>query len=236
MKQQWQDYSDKYLQLSPREQVLIALTGLVAIIFITFYFFIDSYVIDNQRLTKSISQVQTQNKTLALSIKEYKQALLQDPNIGVRNKITQFEKKLAKVDTKLLSLTSELINPIQMRYALLELLKVEKSVSLLSFELIGAEPLLTQEQLTQATNDEPKTSQLSSNEKSQVTSVNLYRHGIKIKLSGDYFALQNYLRQLEKLSWKFFWQDFDFKVKEYPLNELSIEIYSLGSKREFIGV
>ena len=44
-----------------------------------------------------------------------------------------------------------------------------------------------------------------------VSNINLYRHGIKITLSGRYFELRDYLLQLEQLSWKFFWQEFDLK-------------------------
>jgi len=66
--------------------------------------------------------------------------------------------------------------------------------------------------------------------------LNLYRHGIKIKLSGKYFQLRNYLLQLEQLTWKFFWQGFQFEVKEYPQSEVEITIYSLGLNKEFIGV
>ena len=64
----------------------------------------------------------------------------------------------------------------------------------------------------------------------------LYRHAIKIKLSGSYFQLRDYLIQLESLSWKFFWQEFNYQLKEYPVSELEIEMYSLSTKREFIGV
>jgi MSHA biogenesis protein MshJ len=257
MKQQWQQYSDKYLQITAREQVLILLTGLVVICLITFHFFLDSKLTSNKTMLKSISQLERDNSTLALSIDEYLIALKQDPNIKVRESIVQYEAKLAQVDTQLLTLTTELINPVQMRYALLELLKVEKGVELLSFELMGAEPLLTQEKLvTDSLNSKPintvnensAAKLLAQNNlaaeagshrlKDQPESIglNLYRHGIKIKLSGDYFALQRYLQQLEKLTWKFFWQEFNFEVKEHPVNELSIEIYSLGSKREFVGV
>jgi len=38
------------------------------------------------------------------------------------------------------------------------------------------------------------------------------------------------------LSWKFFWQEFNYQLKEYPVSELEIEMYSLSTKREFIGV
>jgi MSHA biogenesis protein MshJ len=280
MKKQWQQYSEKYLTISIREQVLILLTGLIVICLIMFHFFIDTKLTSNKMMKTNIRQLETNNRTIAVSIKEYQLASKQDPNVQVRDKITRYEKKLAQIDTKLLTLTSELINPIQMRYALLELLKVEKGVELLSFELTGAEPLLNQtseplnknsatsenkdsikikqsvaerllSQTKLASDLQNKNSATSASETEATrvannraesenslasTDLNLYKHGIKIKLSGEYFALQRYLQQLEQLSWKFFWQKFNFEVTEYPKNELSIEIYSLGFKKEFVGV
>ncbi len=230
MNNQWQEYSDNYLKLTIREQYLIFLSGLVAVFFIIFYLFIDAQMINNKKTSQQIIRLQASNQTLKISVKEMRSALQQDPNEETRNKIAQFETKLAKIDTKLLTLTSDLISPIQMRYALLDLLKLKKGVSLLSFELLGAQPLL----------DKPKSStaddETSSAQETNHSQVNLYRHGIKLKLSGSYFDLRDYLLQLEKLSWKFFWQDFNFQLTEFPKNELEIEMYSLGTKKEFVGV
>jgi len=230
MNKQWQEYSDKYLALTIREQYLIFLTGLVAILFIAFYLFIDAKVIANKKSATQIVRLQSSIQSLKNSTIEMQTALQRDPNEDTRNKIAQYEAKLAKVDEKLLSLTSDLISPVQMRYALLDLLKLEKGVSLLSFELLGAQPLLEEPENTTA--DGNVSSQLDTNN----SQLNLYRHGIKIKLSGSYFDLQSYLSQLENLSWKFFWQDFNFQLTEYPKSELEIEMYSLGTKKEFVGV
>jgi MSHA biogenesis protein MshJ len=232
----WKETCEKYLQLTPREQYLVLLTGLVAIIFIIFYIFIDNQLINKDRLTQQITQFERNNETLKKSANEYQAALKTDPNIATNEKIAQCEKKLAAVDTKLLTLTSELISPTQMRQALLSLLKLEKGVTLLSFELIGAEPLLSKAELEPSSkNDEDSHDKLIADDES-MAGINLYRHGIKITLSGSYFELRDYLLQLEQLSWKFFWQEFDLSVKDYPMNELSIEIYSLGSKEAFVGV
>ena len=239
MSKKWQEYVDKYLTLTKREQVLIFVTGLVAIFFILFYLFIDTQRINSKRFAQDISRLQQSNQSLEVSTLEMQMALREDPNEDIRNKISQYEIELANIDKKLLLLTSDLISPVQMRYALLDLLKLEKGVSLLSFELLGAEPLLDKSKsLEQAA----KTSsvQLSQTETTTLnidsSSVNLYRHGFKIKLSGSYFDLQRYLSKLEKLSWRFFWQDFNFKSKEYPKSELEIKVYSLGTSKEFVGV
>jgi len=230
MKEQWNSYSDKFLQLTSREQFLVLLTGLVAIFFIISSVFIDDKSAKIISFDKQSRAMASGNKTLNYSIKEYQRALEQDQNVNTVKQIAQLETKLANIDKQLVLLTTDLISPSQMREALLKLLKLEPGVSLLSFELTGAKPLLDlagDQADAQANITSPTSEQLG---------LNLYKHGIKIKLSGKYFQLRNYLRQLEQLSWKFFWKDFKFEVKEYPLGEVDITIYSLGLKKEFIGV
>jgi len=230
MKEQWNNTSDQFIQLTSREQVFLLLTGVVAIFFIISYFFIDDKSAKIISLEKQSRVMTSGNKSLKLSIKNYQDALTQDPNKNVIKQIAQFEKKLAKIDSQLVLLTTDLISLSEMREALLKLLKLEPGVSLLSFELMGAKPLLnfSEEQSEPAVaNADPAMEQLG---------LNLYKHGIKIKLSGKYFQLRNYLQQLEQLTWKFFWQGFQFEVKEYPQSEVEIIIYSLGLNKEFIGV
>jgi MSHA biogenesis protein MshJ len=55
-------------------------------------------------------------------------------------------------------------------------------------------------------------------------------------LEGQYFDLRDYLSQIENLSWTFFWQRFDYQLGEYPVGQLSIEIYSLSTTSDFVGV
>lgn len=261
MKQQWLNMSDKFLQLTSREQFLLLITGLVAIFFLISYLFIDDKSAKVIAFEKQSKVMVSGNKTLNFSITEYQSALEQDPNLDTINKIAQLEAKLAKIDSKLVHLTTELISPSEMREALLKLLNLEPGVSLLSFELIGAQPLLALSQQPssvitgeanagRANTDKVSTDNANNTNNTNNTStdtenilvtdnqlgLNLYKHGIKIKLSGNYFQLRNYLQRLEQLSWKFFWQDFQFEVKEYPSSEVDITIYSLGLNKEFIGV
>ena len=183
MSKQWQEYSDKYLTLTTREQYLVFLSGLVAIFFIVFYVFIDTQMIENKKSAQQVMRLKSSNQSLQLSTLETQAALQRDPNEDIRKKITQYETKSIKVDEKLLTLTSDLISPIQMRYALLDLLKLEKGVSLLSFELMGAQPLLT----TEPAKDTAAISAIvksTSRDTKPDLGLNLYRHGIKIKLTG----------------------------------------------------
>lgn len=224
MKELWQGYSEKFIAISSREQYLILITGFVAVTFIFFSLFIDEKLIRIEKLNKDIRQTTSSNKSAQTTIDILQQSLTKDPNSSVRKQLAQYEKKLASVDNELMLLTSDLINPIQMRYALIDLLKNQQNVSLLSFEVIPAQAVVAANDNTGSDNDDSE------------QSLTLYKHGIKLKLKGSYFQLRDYLSQLEKLQWKFFWQEFDYQLIEYPNSELIIDMYSLSTKKEFIGV
>jgi MSHA biogenesis protein MshJ len=230
---QWQVYSEKFNNITNREQYLIIATGLVGIIFILYSLFLDTPFQRVSQLNKEITQTQQNNRNNINSIAVLEQALSEDPNIALKRELTQYQAKLGEIDQQLLKLTSDLIDPIQMRYALIKLLKLQSGVKLLSFEVLPAQPV-TKSKVDDEASGEKST--LVKSEQTESSQLRLYRHGIKIKLQGKYFQLRKYLAQLEGLSWKFFWQEFNYQLKEYPVSELEVEIYSLSTAQEFIGV
>ncbi len=229
MKESWKGYSEKFLTITPREQYLVLFAGLISIIFLFYSLVIDDKLVNIDKLNKQTKLISSSIKSSQTTIDILQQSLSKDPNIAIQKQIAQYENKLSSVNNELLLLTSDLINPIQMRYALIDLLKTQQSVSLLSFEVMEAEPMITEK------DTEESTETVESTEKND-QSLTLYKHGIKLKLKGSYFKLRDYLSQLEKMEWTFFWQKFDYQLIEYPNSELVIEMYSLSTKKEFVGV
>ncbi len=232
---QWLAYSEKFSNTTPREQYLIIASGLVAIIFILYSLFLDEPFQRIGQLEQQILQTQESNENNKISIQVLEQALLEDPNRALKEELSQYQARLGEIDQQLLNLTSDLIDPIQMRYALIKLLKLQKGVKLLSFEVLPASPV-TKTNLGNNHDLAQQDTVTASANQAQEKQLRLYRHAIKIKLQGQYFQLKDYLTQLESLSWKFFWQEFDYKLKAYPVSELEVEIYSLSTVQEFIGV
>ncbi|MGB1263093.1 MAG: hypothetical protein ACPG52_09305 [Cognaticolwellia sp.] len=236
---QWQQYSEKFNYITPREQYLIIATGLVAIIFILFSLFLDAPLQRIDQLKGQVADSQQSSRNNQSSIEVLEQALSDDPNITLKQELAQYQTKLGSIDEKLLTLTSDLIDPIQMRYALIKLLKLQTGVKLLSFEVLPARPITQDKSPSSDENTAElanKTAPVVNTAQGQPEQLRLYRHGIKIKLQGRYFQLRDYLTQLEGLSWTFFWQGFDYQLKAYPQSELEVEIYSLSTAQEFIGV
>jgi MSHA biogenesis protein MshJ len=244
--QSWVKYKANFSTLSTREQVLITLTGIVVIVFL-FASLVLTNVFDNLTTVKQQQrQLINENNAIQSVIVELENALRLDPNQQIKAQIKQYQQTLAEVNNSLLELTSQLVDPVQMRLALEQLLQLQKGVRLISFEVSSGEPIVlskaqsprdddrTQQHL--ASKSEQKNLQISSTIAKQDENLGLYRHTIKLKLTGTYFQLRDYLSQLEQLPWKFFWEKFDYHLTEYPKSELELEIYSLSLKEEFVGV
>ncbi|WP_448553228.1 hypothetical protein [Thalassotalea montiporae] len=247
--EQWLQYQEKFLLLTKREKNIILFGGLFLILYLGFTFAIEPNIKKVQQESARIKDLKISINAAQASINIYQEALITDPNEAVSKEIEQQKALLSNIDEELLTLTSELINPVQMRIALVELLALQPGVSLSSFEVIAPSELFIANQAQDEANElnqagenatgndgngpEDSAEQTAGNSDDTVA---LYRHGIKLTLTGRYSALQAYLAELEQLQWKFFWQEFDLKVTEYPNNELSVTLYSLSTAREFIGV
>lgn len=231
----WRRYCEKFLSITPREQYLIAISGLVVILMLFFNFSIDGNLVAQKSYKEQMRDLSSATAANANSIAVISEALAEDPNKNIKLRIANVEKQLAAVDKELLALTSDLIDPVQMRFALIDLLNLQKGVSLVSFEVKPVQPLVSA-QVPAKDVTEDKASQEANNPTAQIEQAGLYKHEIVLKLSGSYFQLRNYLKQLEGMSWRFFWQDFHYQLKEYPKSELEVRLYSLSTKREFIGV
>jgi MSHA biogenesis protein MshJ len=62
-----------------------------------------------------------------------------------------------------------------------------------------------------------------------------YRHGMQMEFSGDFFATLEFLRRLEALEWKFFWESVRFDVTEYPQAIATVRVFTLSLDRNWIG-
>jgi MSHA biogenesis protein MshJ len=64
----------------------------------------------------------------------------------------------------------------------------------------------------------------------------IYKHELAILFKGNYPDTVTYLKALEALSWVINWESIDYKVKEYPLAEISIHFVTYSFDRDWLGV
>jgi len=50
-------------------------------------------------------------------------------------------------------------------------------------------------------------------------------------LRGTFTDTLNYLTDIEKLPWRFFWDDLSYKVEKYPVGVVTIKINTLSEQK-----
>ena len=188
MANRWQDYQQKFSTLSSREQVMISATGLVAIIFIGFSFFIEPLLQQAEKNERSIKTSTSTIKATQATVDILNQGLTKDPNKRANLQLKKIEAQMKQIDAKLLTLTTELISPIQMRVALQELLRSDKRVSLLSFEIAPATPVVLSGEVENKSDDN-KVSLSKVNIAEDKRRVNFVSSRVNVNLIGKLLRL-----------------------------------------------
>lgn len=57
--------------------------------------------------------------------------------------------------------------------------------------------------------------------------TSFFTNNIVFKLRGNYFNILNYLQAVERLNWPIYWDRIDYRVENYPLAEIDLQIHFL---------
>ncbi|RTR40459.1 MSHA biogenesis protein MshJ [Shewanella canadensis] len=214
MKQRWQALGERFDLLSQRERVMVA-TAAVVVIGMLCYLPLESLLLKYNALSKQITAITAENKISLQQIELYEQRLAQDPNDEYNNRLQVLKQQSADLDDQLSFQMVDMIPADHMPTLLSQLLGKVTGIKLQEFTSIAPTPLL-------ALDDEKKT--------------NLYSHGIRLTLEGDYFSLLKFIEAVESMPNKLYWKQMDYKVEEYPGANVVLELYTISVNKDFISV
>lgn len=211
LKAQWQTWADKLAALSQRERVLIMLTGVVLVGAIASYGWLDAAVVRLEQDRLALSSAQRDLEIMDLENQGKQARLARDPDQNVRTQLAGVDEEIGKLDAALKAQTVDLIQAHEMPEVLEALLSRSANLHMVALTSLAPEPLMAGEQR-----------------------INLFKHGIRLKLEGGYFDVYQYLKALEALPRHFYWKQFDYQVQEHPRAVVEMEIYTLSTSKEFI--
>ncbi|HHX8539883.1 TPA: type II secretion system protein GspM [Vibrio diabolicus] len=215
MNEFWFSLEERFGEMSAREKVLIALCGLVVVIMLLFTLVLEpklNEIISNERQLSNLKQA---NQKIEIDTLRIQAQLKKDPNAEIDRAISNLLTESQHLSMRLAEIIEHLITPSQMAELLENVLEQQSGIHLLSLQTLPSEPIT----------EDKEASQYSG----------YYVHPVRMELTGDYFSIANYLNKLESLPASYYWRSFSYKVEEYPKAKLVLEVYTLGSREEFIG-
>ncbi|ENM5748958.1 type II secretion system protein GspM [Vibrio mimicus] len=215
MMSHWETMTSKFSVLSPREKVLIALCGTVLVVMVLLIGLIEPALKQSQARQVQIQTLTSSNQQLQGEIMVLQAKLAKNPDQEQDVELGQLTLQSQEISQQLAEKMTSMVAPSEMPNLLERVLTQSQKLKLVALESLPAEPIV------RSTESEVKSE--------------YYLHPVRMEFTGSYFAIRDYLQALEALPVKYYWRSFQYKVENYPQARVILEVYTLGSREEFIG-
>lgn len=223
----WKRLSQIVQSRQPRERLVLLGAALVLIGYAWLLLGYDRLAAAQAGVKNQTARVTTQILDQSRRIEEARLALTNDPKVFARRRLAELQAEDRDIDARLNNLYGRLISPTEMSRVLAAILRRETSLRLVSLQNIPPAAMVN---LNLAAL--PAASAPGSSDDSMV----VYKHGMRLEFEGDFLETLDYLRSLEALETKFFWESLDFQLLTHPRARITLEIFTLSTQRGFIGV
>jgi len=207
---------DKVDALSPRERIIIAVTVVAVIFGVYNQFVLDPFLKHRKELQQQLSAIGPEMEVMQQSIESLIKRQANDPNVSLRKSIERKSQKVSELEEIIKSETKRLIDPQKMPKILGYLLSRQSALKINSVKSASGEPIYFD-----AERKKPS---------------GLFKHDLTMSLEGTYYQVQSYLKNIEEMAEQVYWDDMTFESKKYPIGVLVLNVHTLSTSKELIGV
>ncbi|MGL5291096.1 MAG: type 4a pilus biogenesis protein PilO [Vibrionaceae bacterium] len=203
----------KFDALGRCERIFLACVIGVVLVLLLWFLQLKLLLAEKQQITRQQIRADRELSALQSKNRNAQQRLQENLDIELQNKLSHLQAQNLQLDESLTTQLQALVTPAAMPQLLEQVLAKTKGLRLLSMTSLPPEPLLDQETRAHL----------------------LYRHPIRLRFSGKFFAVIEFLTALEALPRQYYWRRLDYQVAAYPNAQVVLELYTLGKSTVFIG-
>lgn len=217
MAKRWQLIAQRFNALSLRERGLVLVAGMT-IVYLLWNGAVAAPLGDSRQKLMEQQQLLTQSiSTLALEEAAHLQTVAGDMEQALRHERDHLKSQLQGLDAELAELSLGLVSVHQLASVLEEVLVRADRLQLRRLQTLPVEPLT-----------------LSTSGQSEGADV--YKHSVLLAVKGSYFDVLDYLKTLESLGWRFYWEELRFKQEQYPQGRFELRVFTLSTDEGLLGV
>ncbi len=232
--------NDRVKALSVKERAGILLAVCVVIYGVWDFAFMQPMLEKEALLNRSLDEKSQQMMVLTEQVQNLVDSDQSQQYKQKRQRLESIINQLEVTDQQLLEITSSLIAPDQMAKVLETLLVQSKGLKIRRLKGLGAKPFPERRaQPDQESIENSATANVNNkpeNEEIRMEIPTAWEHGLRLEFSGNYLDTMKYLKSLEELDWKFYWDSIELEVDEYPNVNTAIEVYTLSLDQGWIDV
>ena len=214
----WQEWNDKFLELTPREKYIITGAALFLSGYLLYFLLVEPQMSERKRETNRSNQAKRELVENRKQIDSIKQALKQDPNERVKQDIKSLTAQLTEINTQLDKVMTDYVPPKMMAKELTSLLSTTQGVRVVGLSIVPPEKI----QLGK------------SDDEMAETLPDYYRHQFKLVVEGQYFSLMDFVKNVLAKNKQFKVNDLNYQVKDHPDAQMTLSLVTVSDSKNVI--
>ena len=221
MKDRLNQLAERFEALPPRERKLIAAAVLLVVAFLFYLLLLQPGFAAKKRVANQVAEA---HKTLA-TLQQLKARPGEDPFAARRAERDALRKQLADIDRTMSQVQRGLVPPERTARLLEDVLRGGGSLQLVSLRTLpvrrfDAKGVAGAEGMAGGSDAERQ----------------LYQHGFELTLQGSYAEVHEYLRRIEHLPWRLFWNRITMSVdqQQYPKLSVTLTVQTISLNKAWL--
>lgn len=170
--------------------------------------------IELQQTDRNVSRLEKQAQMILNDAK-------QDPQKQLEQRHNDLQKQTTQLSQHLYRVTTQLMPPSEMVQVIKSMLQTHPGLQVHRFT--SKKPELVNPATSDSKGATKKTKKI-------IQTQHIYRHHVLIELEGSFFDILDYLKQMERLPWHIVWDDFEYKVLDYPTASVTVKLHTLSTQ------
>ena len=233
----WLELCERFDMLVVRERILLFGSCLAGLYLVFDTLFIMPSTKEVARLAEEITAVQKKVDQIATEKKVFDQVSKRDPDADIKREQLKLQGRLLQLEGGLEDLSLRLVPSERLPEILQSVSQKAEKVKLKSLQTLRPETIdlagnnVRIKSIARATKDYVRGEETNTSPPTE----KVYRHAIQIQLEGGYFEVIEFLRELESLEWRFYWESLDYRVVDFPRALIDIQLYTLSTSEGMLG-
>lgn len=228
MKQYWTRLAERVDKMSLRERAMI-LVGVLVLTYVTFDAISFTPMAAKRKLALEHLN-QRRNDIVVLQAQLQSRISIQDPDAANRARLKELRGRIASFESEAKEQSAQLISAQRMRSVLQQMLTGRPGLELVE--------LKTLPQTTVSLTGDAKAAGKPGAPASAAAddAGTIYKHGVELTVRGRYLDLLAYLKQIEALPVRLYWDKLEMTVIEHPIVSMHLTLYTISLDKAWIQV
>ena len=236
MKQSWQKLVLRIDALTLRERAIIFAVAVLILVTLINAVLLDPQYAKQSKLSQQIRQQQAQIADIQNQIQQRVKLQESDPNQEERAQLETLTQRAQGMRDSLGSLQQELVSPEKIADLLENMLRKNDKLLLVSLKSLPVTRLNESVEEIQARQQKngQQPAPASGAAADDVDAV--YKHTVELTVQGSYLDMLAYVKALEKMPWRVFWENAQLKADGDRQATLTLTLFTLSLDKKWLNL